>query len=498
MEYSFFYDETEHSRKINIQTVTADNYYDNFSTAIIGWKKENEDKIIKQYEAFEEKYTYRKKNGELKSQTMKQKDLKYGFATLNNHTIGFYEDLLSMFNQNTVTYISVFSKVEYVIQQVFRDYHNSFFVDIDCMKYSIIKAILVYHPRKVIEAMYQKPKDFVDELRAFFVERICLNEENMILKEHENIAFKQILLLLDSVEPIISIDWEYYASFNGFAKLLQEMNIKNYDLVIDEEGDLHSTVKAAKEEGLINLKEANSQEYVGIRMADMFIGLISKVMQSLKKALTNDYANERIEKTLLEPRWFILDDRQLGLYKKLYQIICVDNKYWYSTYSGIYSDDLVAFIALLQFMSQFENAEALRNENYDILPEHFNTFACQALQERYAVMGNKLPIEFVQNAGDDFFLNQRGAKVFYDESRQPLLPITKGKNVYKVLSIGFGNTGTPMVTIENGRETVCYKLPFEYSEWAMTVVGCVNMGEKLVPGEVVFSLENGKYYADIL
>ena len=79
-------------------------------------------------------------------------------------------------------------------------------------------------------------------------------------------------------------------------------------------------------------------------------------------------------------------------------------------------------------------------------------------------MGNKLPIEFVQNAGDDFFLNQRGAKVFYDESRQPLLPIAKGKNVYKVLSIGFGNTGTPMVTIESGRETVCYKLPYEYSE----------------------------------
>lgn len=64
----------------------------------------------------------------------------------------------------------------------------------------------------------------------------------------------------------------------------------------------------------------------------------------------------------------------------------------------------MVFIALLQFMSQFENAEALRNENYDILPEHFNAFVCQALQERYAVMGNKLPIEFVQNAGDDFSL----------------------------------------------------------------------------------------------
>ena len=55
--------------------------------------------------------------------------------------------------------------------------------------------------------------------------------------------------------------------------------------------------------------------------------------------------------------------------------------------------------------------------------------------------------------------------------------IAKGKNVYKVLSIGFGNTGTPMVTIESGRETVCYKLPYEYSEWAMTVVKDVFTGK---------------------
>ena len=61
---------------------------------------------------------------------------------------------------------------------------------------------------------------------SFFIERISLNEDNVMLKERENIAFKQILLLLDSVEPIISLDWEYYASFNGFAKLLQEMNKK--------------------------------------------------------------------------------------------------------------------------------------------------------------------------------------------------------------------------------------------------------------------------------
>lgn len=41
-------------------------------------------------------------------------------------------------------------------------------------------------------------------------------------------------------------------------------------------------------------------------------------------------------------------------------------------------------------------------------------------------------------------------------------------------------------------------LPEEYSEWAMTVVGMANMGEKLFPEEVVFSLVDGQYYVDIL
>ena len=36
MKYIFFYDETEHSRKINYETVTANNYYDNFITGIVG------------------------------------------------------------------------------------------------------------------------------------------------------------------------------------------------------------------------------------------------------------------------------------------------------------------------------------------------------------------------------------------------------------------------------------------------------------------------------
>ena len=55
MKYVFFYDETEHSRKINYKTVTANNYCDNFMTGIVGWKAEENDCVSDRYLAFESK-----------------------------------------------------------------------------------------------------------------------------------------------------------------------------------------------------------------------------------------------------------------------------------------------------------------------------------------------------------------------------------------------------------------------------------------------------------
>ena len=66
--YKFYYDESEHSRKINYSTVTAPNYYDNFVTVIVGWLNEEEKDVFKKYEDFENKYAdHKDRNGELKS-----------------------------------------------------------------------------------------------------------------------------------------------------------------------------------------------------------------------------------------------------------------------------------------------------------------------------------------------------------------------------------------------------------------------------------------------
>ena len=249
MKYIFFYDETEHSRKINYETVTANNYYDNFITGIVGWKAEEDECISDRYLAFESKYAYRKKDGELKSRTMKAKDFRLGFASLNNHTIEFYEDLVSLFDEKIIIYFSVFSKIEYVISQLFVNYHSSMFVDVDYMKYSIIKAINVYRPQNVIEAIYKEPQIFVKELRSFLEDRIIKNQANTTLKEHENQAFQEILLLLEDTEVSETLDWSYFAPFDGFKKLLTEMNVNEYQLMIDREGKESHTLNSAKNVG---------------------------------------------------------------------------------------------------------------------------------------------------------------------------------------------------------------------------------------------------------
>ena len=90
----------------------------------------------------------------------------------------------------------------------------------------------------------------------------------------------------------------------------------------------------------------------------------------------------------------------------------------YKSYSGIYSDDLVAFVALFQFVNHFSDADEIRNSKIEMQPEYYNAFVCESLNERYKIMRNKLPIDPIVEDGKDYFYNQRGAKVYKDINKQ--------------------------------------------------------------------------------
>lgn len=109
MKYCFYYDESEHSRVINLSTVTGETYYDGFLAAIIGWRSDHETAFEQRYHAFEEKYADRKKKGELKSGTIKPKQLVHGFASLNEANVKLLGDFFSIFDGEQL-YLSVLCK----------------------------------------------------------------------------------------------------------------------------------------------------------------------------------------------------------------------------------------------------------------------------------------------------------------------------------------------------------------------------------------------------
>ena len=193
-------------------------------------------------------------------------------------------------------------------------------------------------------------------------------------------------MILENAANIRSLDWSYLFSFDGFKRLLTEMNVTDYNLMIDREGDESNTLTAAKYEGLHNVLEVDSKYFFGIRMADLLAGVISKLMQSLNVALLNNYKNGEIKKTLLDTGWFSLSEKQLNLYKKLYRVICENNNYWYKSFAGIYSDDLVSFVSLLQFINHFEVAEEIYDNKLGMQPEYYNSFVMERLRERYRIM----------------------------------------------------------------------------------------------------------------
>ena len=236
-KYDFYYDESEHSRKINYKTINASNYYDNFVTMIIGWSVKKRD-VLQRFEDFETKYEDMKdRNGEIKSTMFNKKQFKYGFASLKKQNAQIINDFLSLFDKDVHIYFSVASKIEYLILQIFKEYRNNIFVDVDLLKYSITKALVLYRPEAVIKSIYESPELFLNELKNFFRDRIKDNQNNVELKEKEIRAFEEILLILDEISDIQQIDWDYHMSFDGFKKYLKEKNIQNYSLIIDKEAN---------------------------------------------------------------------------------------------------------------------------------------------------------------------------------------------------------------------------------------------------------------------
>ncbi|MCI9642457.1 MAG: hypothetical protein HFJ98_06690 [Eubacterium sp.] len=381
-KYNFYYDETEHSRKINIKTIEANNYYDNFTSVVIGWNSEKEKQISEKFNAFEDKYSYCKIDGEFKSTTLKQKHFINGFASMNKQTVALVDDFLSLFNDDVLVNITVASKIEYLVLQLFEGYENNNQYNLDSIKYSITKALLVYQPKEIIQGMFENTKEFLYSLRKFLNYRIKYNQKNKSLKIRETEKFQEILLILNEISKIKTIEWDYDISFYGLKKYLEENSINDFYLAIDKEGN-GKTIEAANNIGFYCTNEVESKNSFGVRMADILAGLFSKLLKALHNALKYNSSDEYLKRKLIPEEWFLLRPDQLGVYHKLYFVILELNNCYYKIFSGIYSDDLLSLISLLRYMYKFKTVEEMRKIDRREHSEKFNEFTCSLIQDYF-------------------------------------------------------------------------------------------------------------------
>ena len=501
-EYRFFYDETSHSRKITKETVKETKFSPFFISVITGYKNQHEIVILNEHKSFEDKFKLLRHLTELKSDTLETKQFKWGFKSINKNNITLIDEYFDFFiKKNLYIYIAVINKIEYVVNQLLKDYKNSFLLDADSLRYSITKLISTYNPIAVCESMFNNDGTFIKSLIDFANEQREFNG-NLEHKKIENKIIDELIIILSNYNKEFVIDWGYEIAFIGFKQYLKETNKSLVRLYIDKEG-YGETLLAARKVGFINAIEIDSKESQGIRISDMLAGLISKFISSIEKDLRYESLDQALSLKLLSCEWFDIDEKRFNLYRKLHHIVSNQNNAWYKTFSGNYSDAFIYFVCILNYFVSFKELNTFKSIDNITHQTNLNNFAIDQLRKRFDMMKIKLPIEFVEETNKDYYFNKKGAKTYFDFRKHNILPVFESNNnkescsVYQVLSVGFfGNMEQPCLTIDEKEKPVCYLLPMQLLDWAIYCIGIANMDDDLFPCLVEFGIQNGRKYAE--
>lgn len=248
------------------------------------------------YSVFENKYLSPGAK-ELKSTVLKKSHFKYGFKSLSQNNARLINDFLDMLDDDIYVYCAFSSKAEWLVDKLFSQYQNNHWFNADSLRYSLAKLLVQYRPIEVVESLYRSPDDLLFALRGFLRKRIELDKANLELKHTEINQCQLLLNVIYCVEPLENYEWEYHSALSGFALYLSEHNeVENYRLVIDRE---ENTRIAAEQLGFSGVRQADSTECFGIRMADMLVGIVAKLMKAIRVEQTYQSQEDELKRSSL-------------------------------------------------------------------------------------------------------------------------------------------------------------------------------------------------------
>lgn len=501
----FYYDESAHSRKLTFQTLDDSLFRQDFVSTIVGIPEDALKTFERRFLPFEQKWKKHYSCDELKSKVIKTRKYKYGLASFKKEDADFYDELFSLLvDLNVYLHFGVFNKIQYLMLQMLEKYSSTPIINTKSLSYSMAKALCVYRPKKVLEAIENDTHNFLQLFKEFLEKRRLLNKR--IHGESEEIAFSQMIEILDSINENIDLEWDYTFSFDGFKNYIGELKINSISLAIDKEGN-GKTANCAIKDGIENVSEIDSTESCGVRCADLLCGFLSNMISSVEEETSYGENDETRDESLLATKWFEnIGEKKFILYKKAYKVFYELNGSWFKYYCSSYSDGLIIFLALLKHFAEYKNYSDYKLHDSNYHQHRVNSIVYWDLKRHNEELsGDTFKIESADVDEEGAMHNQKGAKVYSDPKKHSMiqLPGDGEESTFFALSVGFipenhDPFSQPVATISENGLPVCYLLPKELHDSVMYYLSLSVGGLNKFPSFIVIKNDGGHYSLSLL
>lgn len=409
--YTFFFDESFHDKKIGLSDDGEFNFlkdasFDTYIGAFWGVRTKKLSNVHSTIEAFENIQKQRfglDDDHELKTTTISKKNFEHGFRSFNRNSYCFYSDLFDLIhNIMPVMQITMISKMELYVRHFFQNTGVDLsFVDQKLFYYSITKFIIVYGTEQLRhDLLTVKSKSDMDhfiELMISELQIIIRKMEIIPRKDREVESFRQLILILENADNATGViekqyPFEYKCSFDGLCRLLDEkhINITTTEVIIDEE---INTLKASQLFVFEKTKTLKSHQSIELRLSDWIAGFVGRMIVALNtdEGLTEHYESineldekDVVSKHLLSCEWFDINEDAFNLYQKAYQVFILDHQdeYW-ACMTGSYFDSTILFYSLLRYFGSYSDYSSYKKISSDMHSEYFNSCACVDLSQAY-------------------------------------------------------------------------------------------------------------------
>lgn len=338
----------------------------------------NKNLVESKYKDLEQKYKvlrrvkkYSSMDKELKGKHIFDKKLKYGVANIKKRELDFLSSLIDLLIENRVNNL-LFSinklalVVDHRLDSWILDLDKRRFIDSTWIfKYSLVKYLRNEASSTVIHSIFDENKsnqeiifEIQHDLQNFIAKHKSINRMKLQVQN-----YKELLFIIKSAKHLIS---NPSSNFNEVTFNWEKVSY-NLDLWITEMSERESiqtqSIELILDDGIPDqpfdhlifkniLKNQDSSDHVGLRICDVLVVLIGKMISQLSKDVQYDKNNPEIRK-LLPTDWFTLEKEQFELIKKMDSYLFPEESV-YCLISDTYFDNSILLESYFKYISAYK------------------------------------------------------------------------------------------------------------------------------------------------